>query len=77
MILISMILMAQAAPAPATVTKPAEDKVMCRMIQEAYSRIPSRICRKRSEWDRMAKETEDDIRSSRNDRRATAMGNGG
>ena len=76
MILISMILMAvQAAPAP--VTKAAEDKVMCRMIQEAYSRIPSRLCRKQSEWERMAKETQDDIRSSRNDRRGTSMGNGG
>jgi hypothetical protein len=69
MILISMVLMAaQAAPVPATAAKAAEDKVICRMIQEAYSRIPSRQCRRQSEWDRMERETQDDLRSSRHQR---------
>ena len=69
MIFISMLLMAaHVAPEPATAAKGAEDKVMCRMIQEAYSRIPSRMCRKQSVWDRMERETQDEMRSSRHQR---------
>jgi hypothetical protein len=69
MILVSMLLMAaQVAPDSATAAKGAEDKVMCRMIQEAYSRIPARVCRKTSEWERMERETQDDLRSSRHQR---------
>jgi hypothetical protein len=70
MLLFSMLLMAaQAAPAaPTATTAAAEDRVMCRMIQEAYSRIPSRVCRKQSEWDRAERETQAEMRSSRHQR---------
>ncbi len=74
MFLISMLLMlAQVAPGLPT-NSPNEDKIMCKMIQETYSRIPSRICRKNSEWERMARETQDDLRSSRNQRTGEALG---
>lgn len=58
----------QAAPQAATATEPKADKQVCRLEHEVYSRIPRRICRPQSEWEQMAKETEDDLRSSRNDR---------
>lgn len=47
--------------------KPVE-KVICRMEYEAYSRIPKRICGTQAEWDQMYKETQEDIRSSKNGR---------
>ena len=66
--LISLLLMAaQIAPAQAAPT-PTQDKIMCRTIQEPQSRIPSRICRKQSEWQQMERETQDELRSSRNQR---------
>lgn len=33
-------------------------KVVCRLVHEAHSRIPSRICRTEAEWVRIAKENE-------------------
>ena len=78
MIFISMALMAaQVAPEAVTAAKGAQDKVMCRTVQEAYSRIPSRVCHKQSEWDQMEKEVQDDLRSSRHQRTGAAMGTTG
>ena len=74
MFLFSMLLMAAQVAPSAPTTAPQDDKVMCRMIQETYSRIPSRICRKNSEWERMARETQDDLKSSRNQRTGEALG---
>jgi hypothetical protein len=76
MLLISML---AAAAQTVPVAQPAakvEDKVVCRMIQEANSRIPSRTCRKTSEWDRIEKETEAELRSSRHKRTAGGMSPG-
>ena len=44
------------------------DKVVCRLITEAGSRIPFRVCRTQAEWDGMAKQNQDDWTSSRNAR---------
>jgi len=44
-------------------------KVVCRQVWEAGSRVPIRICRTEAEWERMAKETQDDWRGSRNSRK--------
>lgn len=44
------------------------EKVVCRQIWEVYSRIPTRVCRTEAQWEEMAKQNEDDWRSSRNAR---------
>jgi hypothetical protein len=44
------------------------DKVVCRLITEAGSRIPFRVCRTKADWERMAKENQDDWANSRNSR---------
>jgi len=44
------------------------DKVVCRLITEAGSRIPFRVCRTQAEWDNMAKQNQDDWTNSRNSR---------
>jgi hypothetical protein len=62
------LLLAQAvATAPA---KPASDpnKLVCRSVMEAGSRIPSRICRSQGEWEQMAKDAQDEINRSANAR---------
>ncbi|HEX6072602.1 MAG TPA: hypothetical protein VFY95_06320 [Sphingomicrobium sp.] len=58
---------AQPNPAPATGQAPTA-KVECRMVQEPGSRIPTRICRLDKEWEALAKDAQDDLRSSRNSR---------
>jgi hypothetical protein len=45
-----------------------DQKIVCRLTTEAGSRIPIRICRTAAEWERMAKENQDDWTSSRNSR---------
>jgi len=68
MLLIAMLLAAQPAPtsAGATEIKP-EDKIVCRREEAANTRIRTRkICLKQSEWDRISKETQDDIKRSAN-----------
>ena len=75
MFLISLAMLVQTVPAAQPAVAPAaEDKVLCRMIQEPQSRIPSRICRKKSEWAQIEKDTQDALRSSRNQRTGGAMG---
>jgi hypothetical protein len=58
---------AQATPAAANPQAPTA-KVECRMVQEPGSRIPTRICRLDKEWEALAKDAQDDLRSSRNSR---------
>ena len=41
-------------------------KVECRMIAEAGTRIPARICRLDKEWELLAKDAQEDMRTSRN-----------
>lgn len=45
-----------------------DPKVVCRLVTEPGSRIPLRVCRTQGDWDRMAKENQDDWRNSRNSR---------
>lgn len=54
-------------PKKPLVTKDGE-KVVCKLITEADSRIPVRLCRTEAQWEEMAKANQDDIRSSRNSR---------
>jgi hypothetical protein len=70
--MITALLMLAAAPSqvlatPASSTTPT-DKVECRMIQEATSRIPNRVCRLSREWELLAQDAQEDLRSSRNQR---------
>lgn len=58
-------------PSSATAVR-SEDKMVCELTQEdAGSRILKKICLKQSTWDAMAKETQDDLQNSRNDRSTT------
>ncbi len=59
-----------AAPGPAvSAPAPAEDKKVCQTAEDVSSRIRyQRVCKKQSEWDAIAKETQADLESSRNDR---------
>jgi hypothetical protein len=58
---------AQAAKAPATPQQPTA-KVECRMVADPGSRIPNRVCRLDKEWEALAQDAQDDLRSSRNSR---------
>lgn len=69
------LLIAAAAQAvtPSSVTAPsaaaAEDKMVCQYEQQdAGSRISTKVCLKQSERDAIAKQTQEDLDSSRNDR---------
>ena len=59
---------AAAAPAPAQGQTPTA-KVECRLIQEVGSRIPERVCRLDKEWEMLAKDAQDDLNRSANQRR--------
>ena len=45
-----------------------EGKVVCRREAVAESRIPIRICRTELQWEEMARENQQDLRSSRHKR---------
>ena len=66
--LFSLLLMAAQVASGQPAAAGPEDKVMCRTVQEPQSRIPNRICRKQSEWDRSERETQEELRSSRHQR---------
>ncbi len=68
LMIVSLLMAVQAQPAPDAAKSPAADKLVCRTVQEIHSRIPSRVCRRKSEWDEMARVAQDDMKSSRNDR---------
>lgn len=67
LLLLSAAQSAQPNPAPASNQKPAI-KMECRNITEPGSRIPERVCKSPDEWAQLAKETQDDLNSSRNSR---------
>lgn len=52
---------------PSADQKPAP-KMECRNITEPGSRIPERVCKPHDEWEQMAKDAQDDMRNSRNQR---------
>lgn len=74
MMLLTALMMAQAAvatpaSAPAVGTKTDQAptaKIECRMIAEAGTRIASRVCRLDKEWELLARDAQDDMRTSRN-----------
>lgn len=53
--------LAQSAVTPAA----AEDKIVCRNEFQVYSRIPERICRRKSQWEAIAKANEEALDGSR------------
>ncbi len=67
--LIALLLFAQITPSSIP-KKPLYtengEKVVCKLITEAGSRIPFRHCRTEAQWEEMARVNQDDIRSSRN-----------
>ena len=70
MIVGALIILAQAPAVTDNPGQPAPDdqKIVCKQITEAGSRIPFRVCRTAAEWERMAKENQDDWTNSRNSR---------
>jgi hypothetical protein len=58
---------AAASPAPAPGQAPTA-KVECRLITEAGSRIPTKVCRLDKEWELLAKDMQDDLNRSTNRR---------
>lgn len=64
------------APARASAAKPAplylmdkeEGKVVCRRVADTNSRIPFRVCRTELQWEIMARENQEDLRTSRHKR---------
>jgi hypothetical protein len=56
----------QAAASPAAA--PKAPKPVCRYEQELGTRIPVRVCRTPKEWEDMARQTQEDLRASRNQR---------
>lgn len=55
-------------PAPIYMMAKEEGKVVCRRVTEAHSRIPVRVCRTEIQWEQIARENQDDLRSSRHRR---------
>jgi hypothetical protein len=51
-----------------------EDKIQCRPVYQIYSRIPDRICRRKSDWARIEKENQEDFLNSRNSRASGRSG---
>jgi hypothetical protein len=79
MITIALTMLAQAAAgAPATPPSAKAEipraKVECRMIEDTGSRIQTKVCRLDKEWELLAKDTQDDLRNSRNSRTTVANG---
>lgn len=76
--LLALLAPAAAAPAPASASaaKPApvylmakeEGKVVCRRVAEAHTRISTRICRTELQWEEIARQNQEEFRSSRNKR---------
>ena len=73
--LLALLLLNAAADPTATPTKaigPTSGfvgKVICRNDErDTTSRIPIRVCRTEAEWDNIYKQTQEDLRNSRNDR---------
>ena len=67
-VLLLALVSAPATNSPKNTPNDDGDKVVCRLITEAGSRIPFRVCRTKADWDRMAKENQDDWANSRNSR---------
>jgi hypothetical protein len=42
------------------------EKVICRLTVQPGSRIPIRICRTEADWERISRENQEDLMSSRN-----------
>ena len=71
--MLTILIFAQAATASPAAMPPIGSKttlaptakVDCRMVQEVGSRIPVRICRLDNEWDLLAEDAQNDMRSSR------------
>ena len=67
---------AASAPASASAVKPApnylmakeEGKLVCRRVTEAHTRIATRICRTELQWEDIARQNQEEFRSSRNKR---------
>jgi hypothetical protein len=67
---------AASAPASASAGRPVpiylmakeEGKVVCKSVTEAHSRIPVRVCRTELQWEGIARENQEELRSSRHKR---------
>ena len=69
MITIFLMIAAQAAVASSSAVSNAdEDKIRCQLVYQVYTRIPDRICRRKSDWARIEKENAEDLLNSRNSR---------
>lgn len=70
MLLTTLLLISSPAPASPVVSTSAKraEKLICRNEYEAHSRIPKRVCGTQADWESMYKDTQNDIRSSRNHR---------
>lgn len=55
-------------PAPTYLMAKEEGMVVCRSVTEAHSRIPFRVCRTELQWEGIARENQEDLRSSRHKR---------
>ncbi len=62
-------------PAKKEKKKKKKDKRVCKRVRSTGSRIPERICRKQSDWDRITKESRESVeRSYEGSGRVTAGG---
>ena len=69
MLLLLIAAAAQAVAAPSPAAPAAKEKKVCQTAEDVSSRIRyQRVCKTQSEWDAIAKQTQDDLNSSRNDR---------
>ncbi|HET9812624.1 MAG TPA: hypothetical protein VFP57_03070 [Sphingomicrobium sp.] len=67
---LALFLLAQSASAATVnagpVRQSADDKIVCKLSTEAGTKIPQRICRTAAEWEKISKDAQEDMHSSRN-----------
>jgi hypothetical protein len=70
LLLIAAAVQTVSPPLPAApIATVAKEKKVCQIEEDVTSRIRyKKICMPQSEWDAVAKQTQDDLNSSRNDR---------
>ena len=59
---------AAAKPAPNYLMAKEEGKLVCRRVTEAHTRIPARVCRTELQWEEIARQNQEELRSSRHKR---------
>jgi hypothetical protein len=65
MFLLMIALTATQPSAQPPAEKSDPNKIICHLESDVSSRIPQRVCRTQAQWDRIARDTEEDIKQAK------------